>query len=208
MLFNDYAFLLVFLPASLVIYRFADPHPQWRIGVLVILSFVFYSYWNPLFIILLALSITVNWLAARGYLATKRGGFITGSIVANLAVLGFFKYANFVPDNLAYLFDRPLRHFNVALPLGISFFTFHHIMYLVDLRRGIAPAFPLGKYALYICFFPQVLSGPLVRCSEVMDQFGRAAFTKGWEPRCATAAAFIILGLAQKALLADPLAVI
>ena len=122
MLFNDYAFLLVFLPASLVIYRFVDPHPQWRIGVLVILSFVFYSYWNLPFVSLLALSITVNWLAVRGYLATKRAGFITGSIVANLAILGFFKYANFVSENLAYLFERPFWHFNITLPLGMD----HH----------------------------------------------------------------------------------
>src|SRR6516165_4374752 len=117
MLFNDYAFLLVFLPASLVIYRFADPRPQLRIGVLVILSFVFYSYWNPPFIVLLVLSITLNFIAARAYLATKRAGFITGAIVANLGVLGFFKYANFISENLAYLFQRPFWHFNIALPL-------------------------------------------------------------------------------------------
>ena len=71
MLFNDYAFLLVFLPASLVIYRFVDPHPRWRIGVLVILSFVFYSYWNLPFVSLLALSITVNWLAVQRYLVLR-----------------------------------------------------------------------------------------------------------------------------------------
>ncbi len=95
MLFNDYAFLLVFLPAASSIYRFADPHPAWRIGVLVMLSFVFYSYWNPPFIILLILSITINWLAARAYLATKRAGFITGAIVANLAVLRFVQIRQF-----------------------------------------------------------------------------------------------------------------
>src|SRR3974377_1184652 len=203
MFFNNLAFLRVFLPASLVIYRFADPHPQWRIGVLVILSFVFYSYWNPLFIILLALSITVNWLAARGYLATKRGGFITGSIVANLAVLGFFKYANFVPDNLAYLFDRPLRHFNIALPLGISFFTFHHIMYLVDLRRGRAPLYAFDRYALYISFFPQLLAGPLVRWAEVMEQFGKQVYSPGWQRNFCIGISFITIGLVEKIFLAD-----
>jgi hypothetical protein len=64
----------------------------------------------------------VNWLAVRGYLATKRAGFITGSIVANLVILGFFKYANFVSENLAYLFERPFWHFNITLPLGMD----HH----------------------------------------------------------------------------------
>jgi alginate O-acetyltransferase complex protein AlgI len=205
MLFNDYAFLLVFLPASLVIYRFADPHPEWRIGVVVILSFIFYSYWNPPFVILLALSISVNFLAARAYLATKRAGFITGAIVANLAVLGFFKYANFVSENLAYLFERPFWHFNIALPLGISFFTFHHIMYLVDLRRGKAPDYSLGRYALYISFFPQAIAGPLARWSEVMHQFGRQVYRPGWQRQFAVGVTFIVIGLIEKTWLADPL---
>ncbi|MFZ0065746.1 MAG: MBOAT family O-acyltransferase [Pseudolabrys sp.] len=205
MLFNDYAFLLVFLPASLVIYRFADPHPQWRIGVLVILSFVFYSYWNPPLIILLALSITVNFFAARAYLATKSAGFITGAIVANLAVLGFFKYANFVSENLTYLFERPFWHLNIALPLGISFFTFHHIMYLVDLRRGKAPDYSLGHYALYISFFPQAIAGPLARWSEVMHQFGRQVYRPGWQRQFAVGVTFIVIGLIEKTWLADPL---
>ena len=205
MLFNDYAFLLVFLPASLVIYRFSDPHPRWRISVLVILSFVFYSYWNLPFIIVLFLSITMNWVAARGYLATKRTAFITGSIVANLAVLGFFKYANFISENLAYLFQRPFWHFNIALPLGISFFTFHHIMYLVDLRRGKAPEYPLGRYALYISFFPQAIAGPLARWSEVMQQFGTQVYKPGWQRQFAVGITFIVIGLIEKTWLADPL---
>jgi len=67
MLFNDYPFLLVFLPAAVLIYRFADPHPRFRIGVLVVLSFAFYSYWNPPFVAVLALSFLLNWLAAQAY---------------------------------------------------------------------------------------------------------------------------------------------
>ena len=205
MLFNDYAFLLVFLPAAIAIYRLADPHPAWRIGVLVLLSFVFYSYWNPPFIVLLILSIGINWLAARAYLATKRSAIITAAIVANLVVLGFFKYANFVSDNLGYLFERPLWHFNIALPLGISFFTFHHIMYLVDLRRGKAPEYSLDRYALYISFFPQAIAGPLARWSEVMHQFGREVYAPGWQRQFAIGLTFIVIGLIEKTWLGDPL---
>jgi alginate O-acetyltransferase complex protein AlgI len=205
MLFNDYAFLLVFLPAAMAIYRLADPHPGWRIGILVLLSFVFYSYWNPPFIVLLTLSIAINWLAARAYLATKRSAIITAAIVANLAVLGFFKYANFVSDNLGYLLEQPLWHFNIALPLGISFFTFHHIMYLVDLRRGKAPAYSLGRYALYISFFPQAIAGPLARWSEVMHQFGREVYAPGWRRQFAIGCTFIVVGLIEKTWLGDPL---
>jgi alginate O-acetyltransferase complex protein AlgI len=207
-LFNSYVFLFVFLPAAILSYRLVDPYPPWRVPWLLVLSLTFYGYWDWRFLALLVPSILINWMAARAYLATRRGAVVAAAIVGNLAVLGFVKYGRFFASNLSRLTGLDFAAMDVALPLGISFFTFHHIMYLVDLRRGIAPAFPLGKYALYICFFPQVLSGPLVRWSEVMDQFGRAAFAKGWEPRCATAAALIILGLAQKTLLADPLAVI
>src|ERR1700712_2768692 len=110
MLFNDYPFLLVFLPAAILIYRLADPHPQWRIGVLVLLSFAFYSYWNPPFITLLALSILINWLAAQAFAPTKCGAIVTAAIVADLAVLGAFKYANFLADNLGLLLGRAVPH--------------------------------------------------------------------------------------------------
>src|SRR3954471_3325888 len=136
MLFNDYPFLLVFLPAAILIYRFVDHHPRWRIGVLVLLSFVFYGYWNPPFVALLALSILINWLAAQAFARTGQGAIITAMIIVDLAVLGIFKYANFVSDNLGLILNRPVSHLDLVLPLGISFFTFHHVMYLVDLRRG------------------------------------------------------------------------
>ena len=101
MLFNDYPFLLVFLPAALVIYRLADPHPQSRIGTLVFLSLIFYGYWNPPFV-LAARPVDRGQLAGGASLSgdAKRSAFITGAIVLNLAVLAMFKYANFVADNL------------------------------------------------------------------------------------------------------------
>src|SRR5882672_875826 len=173
MLFNDYPFLLVFLPAAILIYRLADPHPQLRVWTLVMLSLAFYGYGNPPFVLLLVLSILINWLAALAYARTKLSGIITAAIIADLAVLAFFKYANFLGYNLGLVLGRPMPVLDIVLPLGISFFTFHHIMYLVDLRKGKAPIYPLGRYALYIAFFPQALAGPLVRWSEVMQQFGR-----------------------------------
>src|SRR5260370_42689239 len=84
MLFNDYPFLLGFLPAAILLYRLADPHPRLRIGALVLLSFVFYSYWNPPFIVLLALSILVNWLAMRAYAMTNQKAIVTAAIRAGL----------------------------------------------------------------------------------------------------------------------------
>jgi D-alanyl-lipoteichoic acid acyltransferase DltB (MBOAT superfamily) len=203
MLFNDYPFLLVFLPAAMLLYRLADPFPRLRIGTLVVLSFVFYSYWNPPFIALLAMSILINWLAARAYVQTKRKSIITAAIIIDLAVLGVFKYANFVLYNLGLVLDRPLPQLDMPLPLGISFFTFHHIMYLVDLRRGKAPSYPLSRYALYISFFPQAVAGPLTRWSEVMHQFGRQVYAAGWQRHFAQGITFIVIGLIAKTQLAD-----
>ena len=204
MLFNSYAFLLVFLPAAIIVYRFADPYPRLRMPVLIALSLFFYGYWDVRFVPLLAGSILLNWLAAKYYIATKRGGVITAAIAANLAALAFFKYMNFFAETVTSL-GVPIGPFALALPLGISFFTFHHIMYLVDLRRGKAPEYPLDRYALYIAFFPQAIAGPLARWHEVMHQFGRKVYAPGWQRQFAIGVTFIVLGLIQKTMLGDPI---
>jgi alginate O-acetyltransferase complex protein AlgI len=102
--------------------------------------------------------------------------------------------------------QRPIPTLDITLPLGISFFTFHHIMYLVDLRKGKAPLYALDRYALYISFFPQALAGPLVRWSEVMEQFGRKLYAPGWQREFCLGLAFIVTGLFEKIFLADRLA--
>jgi hypothetical protein len=206
MLFNSYAFLLVFLPAAIIVYRLADPFPAARMPVLVLLSFIFYGYWDVRFLPILIASILMNWLAAQYYVASKQSFVITATIAANLVALGIFKYTNFFAGTFTALFGIPVGPFSIALPLGISFFTFHHIMYLVDLRRGRAPTYKLDRYALYIAFFPQAIAGPLARWSEVMQQFGRAVYVAGWQRQFALAATFIVIGLAEKLLLADPVA--
>src|SRR5882672_993612 len=203
MLFNDYPFLLVFLPAAILIYRLADPHPQLRVWTLVMLSLAFYAFGNPPFILLLVLSILINWCAALAYARTKLSVIITAAIIADLAVLAFFKYTNFLGYNLGLVLGRPMPVLDIALPLGISFFTFHHIMYLVDLRKGKAPSYPLDRYALYIAFFPQALAGPLARWSEVMQQFGRQVYAPGWQREFCLGICFIAMGLFEKVFLGD-----
>jgi alginate O-acetyltransferase complex protein AlgI len=206
MLFNDYPFLLIFLPAALLIYRLADPYPPWRIVVLVLLSFAFYSYGNPPLIALLVLSILINWLAALAYARTKLLTIVTAAIVLDLVVLAAFKYANFFAYNFGLVLGRPMPQFDIVLPLGISFFTFHHIMYLVDLRRGKAPLYSLGRYALYISFFPQAIAGPLARWSEVMHQFGRQVYAPGWQRQFCVGIIFITIGLFEKIMFGDRIA--
>src|SRR6478735_7860952 len=204
MLFNSYAFLLVFLPLALIIYAFADPHPRARMPIIILLSLIFYGYWDVRFVPLLVLSILINWFAAKYYIQTRQGAVITATIALNRALLGFFKYMNFFAETFTAM-GVPVGPFAIALPLGISFFTFHHIMYLVDLRKGKAPEYALDRYAMYIAFFPQAIAGPIARWSEVMHQFGRQVYAPGWQRQFALGATFIVLGLIQKILLADPI---
>ncbi|MBV8185445.1 MAG: MBOAT family protein, partial [Hyphomicrobiales bacterium] len=184
MLFNSFPFLLVFLPAALLIQglveRFA---PRLRLRVLLALSLVFYGYWDWRFVPLIVASILGNWMVARIF-GKRRPAFVLPlAIAANLLVLGVFKYSGFFASIANALGGLDLPEPRFALPLGISFFTFHHVMYLADLRAGVAPLYGLARYGLYIAFFPQVLSGPLVRWSEVMHQFEVRAFGAGWQER-------------------------
>jgi len=207
MLFNSFAFLLVFLPAALVLHALVERFaPQWRLLLLVVLSFAFYGYWDWRFLPLLAASILVNWALAEFYWNSTRRELIPLAIAANLLVLGFFKYFNFFAELAAALPGLPAARFDIVLPLGISFFTFHHIMYLADLRAGIAPRLGLVRYALYIAFFPQILAGPLVRWSEIVHQFDERPYARpDAAERVARGVMLLVVGLAKKVFLGDPL---
>ncbi len=207
MLFNSLAFLLGFLPVALGLHGLVlRLYPARRREALLLLSFVFYGWWDPRFVPLLGLSIGANWCVARAHRATGARWLIPLAIAGNLATLGLFKYLDFLAGLVAWIPGLEIGPVGLALPLGISFFTFHHCMYLADLRAGRAPAFGLRDYALYIAFFPQVLAGPLVRWREVMHQFAEtapvapAAFGRGL--------ILLGLGLSKKVFLGDPLAVL
>jgi alginate O-acetyltransferase complex protein AlgI len=205
MLFNSFQFLFGFLPLALAVYfgvsRLA---PSMRLTALLALSFLFYGYWDWRFVPLLAASILINWIVALIFFRTKLAVLITLAIAANLAGLGLFKYYNFFSGLLPML---EMPHIEIALPLGISFFSFHHIMYLADLRASSAPQYDLVRYGLYISFFPQILSGPLVRWREVMHQFDTNPFSGADQlERCMRGVVLLIIGLCEKTLLGDNLA--
>src|SRR4051794_1298767 len=207
MLFNSFAFLLVFLPAALVLHAAVERfRPDWRLPLLVVLSFAFYGYWDWRFLPLLFLSIVLNWCVAEGFQRTGRKGLLPLALAGGLAVLGFFKYVNFFAGFASVVPGLAAPRFDIVLPLGISFFTFHHIMYLADLRAGIAPRLDLVRYALYIAFFPQILAGPLVRWSEIVHQFGeRPCARPDAAERVARGLMLLVAGLAKKVFLGDPL---
>src|SRR3954451_19166626 len=132
MLFNSYPFLLGFLPGVVALYAVVNRNQRLRIPCLVAFSLLFYGYWNLSFVSLLAGSILVNWFAARQFAATGNHAIITVAIVLNLAVLALFKYVDFFGGSLAALSGFSVGRLDWVLPLGISSFTFHHIMYLAD----------------------------------------------------------------------------
>src|SRR3954467_13868820 len=207
MLFNSFAFLLVFLPCALLLHWAVERfRPEWRLHALALLSFIFYGYWDWRFLPLLAGSILVNWLIAEAFGKSKTTVLIPLALAANLLVLGVFKYFNFFAELANLIPGLHAPRFAVALPLGISFFTFHHVMYLVDLRAGRAPRYDLVRYALYIGFFPQVLAGPLVRWSEVMHQFDEHPYKRpDAAERFSRGLMLLTVGLAKKVFLGDPL---
>ena len=205
MLFNSAVFLLIFLPLTLIAYWLVDRHERLRIAVLLFFSFAFYGLWNPEFVPLMAGLIVINWATARWYTRIQDGRIVTTAIIATLGVLAVYKYADFLINSFSALMGIPPRHLGLGLPVGISFFTFHHIMYLIDLRRGRASPTSIDRYALYICFFPQAAAGPLARWSEIGAQLGQSAFREGWERRWALAITFIVIGLVEKVALGDPI---
>jgi alginate O-acetyltransferase complex protein AlgI len=208
--FNSLLFLLAFLPLALTLDALArSAWPQWRLALLVVLSFAFYGWWDLRLVPLLAISVAINWLAGVVFMRTRSRVVIPLAIGLDLLLLGVFKYLNFFADLLALIPGHAPPHFSIALPLGISFFTFQHIMYLVDLRAGRAEPVSLFEYALYVAFFPRVIAGPLVKPSEFRTQLQQLQRSDpDAEERMARGLMLLTLGLAKKVMLADPLGAI
>jgi alginate O-acetyltransferase complex protein AlgI len=209
MVFSSITFLFYFLPIFLAAY-FLTPTIQGKNLVTLLFSLVFYAWGEPRFVIILMLSIAFNFCA--GLLIDAREGSsrrwaLAVAVAGNLLLLGIFKYANFITANLTTLL-HPLgaRSFatNIALPLGISFFTFHCLSYIIDVyrRRFRANRNPID-IALYISLFPQLVAGPIVRYKTVARQLDARRFTLG---RASVGARIFIIGLAQKVLVADVVA--
>src|ERR1700757_1804179 len=178
---------------------------------LLIASYLFYSAWNPPFVILLWVSTVVDWYAAQGLVKARRQAarhaWMLLSVIANLGMLGYFKYGQFLLDNFTALMGalgvsyQP-AHYDIVLPVGISFYTFATMSYTLDvyLRRA-APAQNLLDYALFVTFFPHLVAGPIMRPTELVPQFAQPRRTTSEQLRFGLA--LMTLGLFEKAVLAD-----
>ncbi len=209
MLFNSYTFIFLFLPLTLLLFHSLRNAGLERgsILVLTLMSLVFYGWWNAKYLLLLVPLILVNFVLATRI--APRGGqrpstakllLVTG-LALNLAALGYFKYANFFVDNFNGLLGLNLFLDKVVLPLGISFFIFQKIAFLIDVYNGKVDRLNLLDYSLFVAFFPQLIAGPIVHHSEVMEQFRK----KGSIPTDCFALGITIfaIGLAKKVLFAD-----
>ncbi len=211
MLFHTQLFLLIFLPLALGGYYLAARSRAARQWWLLLASLGFYGYWDPRFLPLLAGSVVINWLFSKYYSSSwPRRFLVPAGVALNLLVLGIFKYANFFGSILADIELLPTQTWSIVLPLGISFFTFQQISYLVDRSRGGegggAPVYGFREYAAYVCFFPQLIAGPIVRHDELIGQFGLDPWRDGLQERLSRGAVLLTIGLIKKLVLADTLA--
>lgn len=210
MLFNSFEFILIFMPATLVLYYLVRQYVSLNaaIGVLVVASLFFYSYWNPIYLPLLLFSIVFNFYVGRKlFMEDKRKArmFLIAGVVTNLSLLAYFKYANFFVDNANLLTQSNWQIDKIVLPLAISFFTFQQISYLVDSWRGLTKEYHFLHYCLFVSFFPQLIAGPIVHHGEMLPQFSKFS---DWNERTrdfAIGISIFALGLFKKTIIADSL---
>ena len=208
MLFSSQVFILVFLPTVLCLYYIAAEHRPSRQVLIILASLVFYAWWDIRFVPLLVGLTFANWAIAGAYGRRYARWIPTAGIVLNLAVLVLFKYLNFLLVTAAELVGLAPPSFSIILPLGISFFVFQKIAYLVDLRRGDRHIYGLRDFFMFVTFFPQLIAGPLVRHHEIIPQFAAdPRRVEMWENLSRGFLLFLI-GLLKKAALADTAALV
>ena len=206
MLFSTQTFLLLFLPLTLAAYYAVADSRRARVALITLASFLFYAWWDPRFVPLLAGLIGLNWLIVRAHAGHARAFVLMLGVGVNLVFLALFKYANFLAENLLAVVGIEHEPWGLILPLGISFFTFQQISYLVDRYRGEAPVYGLLDYAAYVSFFPQLIAGPIVRHNELIAQFEPDPRTTANLELAARGLALFALGLTKKVFFADELA--
>lgn len=208
MVFSSAVFLLYFLPVFLLVYYLIDR--KYKNYTILIFSIFFYAWGAPKFIFAVLLSITANfyvvqWMHSIPDRAVKRL-LLSISVIINLGMLGYFKYANFFLENFNTIIQgfgiaNPIEWTRIALPIGISFFTFQSLTYSVDVYRKVhQPLKNLSDYILYILMFPQLIAGPIVRFNWVADQIVNRQETN--DDRLLGMYRFVI-GLAKKVLIAN-----
>ncbi len=203
MVFSSATFLYAFLPITLLLYFIAPK--KWRNAVLLVASLFFYAFGEPVYVVLLLISSVSDWLHSL-FIEKRRGTAwakvaLISSIVINLGLLGFFKYTDFFIGTFNDLFNLNIPLTGVALPIGISFYTFQTMSYTIDVYRGeVRAQRNLVSFATFVSLFPQLIAGPIVRYSDIATEIDERRTT--WEDMGLGIRRFLI-GLGKKMLLAN-----
>ncbi|MDA1086051.1 MAG: MBOAT family protein [Verrucomicrobia bacterium] len=213
MLFNTFEFIFWFFPITLAVYLCLQQfnNRELRYAWLAVASLFFYAWWNPQYLILIAVSMLFNYGMGRLMLKEKwrTRRMLALGIGVNLLTIGYYKYAGFFIENTNALLNGGWRVPDILLPLGISFFTFQQITYLVDSYRHETKEYNFIHYCLFVSFFPQLIAGPIVHHREMLPQFERMAPRKKQILRnLIVGLSIFALGLFKKSILADNLALI
>jgi len=214
LLFNSYEYIFLFLPFTFFLYFFLLKKRLF-IGAksfLVFASLFFYSWWNPLYLPIILISMLFNYtignILSQEIRHTKinKKTILFFGISANVVLLGYFKYRDFFIENYNYIWNENVGLYHLALPLGISFFTFQQISYLVDSYKQETKEYDFLNYALFVTFFPQLIAGPIVHHKEMMPQFAsKWNLAKNYK-NIATGIFFFSMGLFKKVVIADSFA--
>lgn len=215
MLFNSLQFIFIFLPAVLIGVLIVGRHiyPNAGAAFLAISSIVFYSVWNYHFLWLLCASICFNFLGAKKLSSALSQSdrrariLLIALLLANITLLAYFKYLNFFASTLASALNVPYKRRDITLPIGISFFTFTQIAYLVDIYKRKASTAGVSQYALFVTYFPHLIAGPILHHQQMIPQFSRPSTFTLNSKNLAAGFSIFVLALAKKLFLADRFAV-
>lgn len=210
MLFNSYIFILFFLPFTLLGYYGLNYLKLYRLSNLFLIgmSLCFYGYFEHKYLLIICGSILVNYLLSKGIIYWEKKKHFSRlllvlGICINVAVIFYFKYYDFFLENINAAFGKSFALKNILLPLGISFFTFQQISYLIDSYRGETKEYRLDEYALFVSFFPQLIAGPIVLHGEMIPQFKNLENRRLIPQNFAKGMYLFALGLFKKVIIAD-----
>ncbi len=210
MLFNSYIFIFVYLPLTLAVFFWLGRAGQQQRATswLVFMSLLFYGWWNPVYLALILGSMSFNYVigAALGPRATgsrEARQLLAFGVTIDLLLLGYYKYANFFVDNWNITAGTNFAIGEIVLPLGISFFTFTQVAYLVDAYRGEAREYNPLHYALFVTYFPHLIAGPVLHHKEMMPQFAKPAIYRFDVAHFTAGTVYFLMGLFKKVVVAD-----
>lgn len=210
MLFNSVEFIFVFLPITILLFYFSIKYTNIKCGlfILTVASLFFYGYWNFTYLLLLLISIFINYFISKFIISeptnkTAKKIILYIGVIFNLALIGFFKYYNFFLENINHLFDSDFSFRQIILPLGISFFTFQQIIYIIDSYKGKIQSTSFLEYLLYISFFPQLIAGPIVKPEQILPQLLNYNPQKIYSEKVLNGIVYFLLGLFKKVVIAD-----